>query len=151
MRKLLRKTELLGSFLALFCAFFVLFSNLPHISSVYQLSISASSSCKTRQDKTRQDKTRKHIDHLSLLSAFPMCLSGACLGETIVFSAIKWYRTRRYNIDMRRCLTCSAKWLHENGTFYEFFPCLSRACLGKMTAFVYKWLKKCRFLTWCVR
>jgi len=46
---------------------------------------------------------------------------------------------------MRRCLTCSAKWLHENGTFYEFFPCLSRACLGKMMHFIYKWLKKTVF------
>jgi hypothetical protein len=37
--------------------------------------------------------------------------------------------------------------LRENGTFFEFSLCLSRACLGKMMHFIYKWLKKCRFLT----
>jgi hypothetical protein len=31
--------------------------------------------------------------------------------------------------------------------FFEFFLCLSRACLGKMLIFIYKWLKKCRFRT----
>jgi hypothetical protein len=34
----------------------------------------------------------------------------------------------------------------ENGTFFEFSLCLSRACLGKMMIFIYKWRKKCRFL-----
>eukprot|EP01046_Picozoa_sp_COSAG06_P003174 COSAG06_NODE_120_length_23106_cov_18.311862_16_plen_174_part_00 len=38
--------------------------------------------------------------------------------------------------------------LRENGTFFEFPLCLSRACLGKRMHFIYKWLKKCRFLTW---
>jgi hypothetical protein len=37
--------------------------------------------------------------------------------------------------------------LRENGTFLEFSLCLSRACLGKMLIFIYKWLKKCRFRT----
>jgi hypothetical protein len=37
--------------------------------------------------------------------------------------------------------------LRENGTFFEFFLCSSRACLGKMLILMYKWLKKCRFLT----
>jgi hypothetical protein len=37
--------------------------------------------------------------------------------------------------------------LRENGTFFEFSLCSSRACLGKMLIFIYKWLKKCRFLT----
>eukprot|EP01046_Picozoa_sp_COSAG06_P037656 COSAG06_NODE_4273_length_4410_cov_5.289754_7_plen_54_part_00 len=36
--------------------------------------------------------------------------------------------------------------LRENGTFFEFSLCLSRACLGKIMHFIYKWLKKCRFL-----
>ena len=31
--------------------------------------------------------------------------------------------------------------------FIEFSLRLSRACLGKMIAFIHKWLKKCRFLT----
>ena len=35
----------------------------------------------------------------------------------------------------------------ENGTFFEFSLCLSRACLGKIMHFIYKWRKKCRFLT----
>jgi hypothetical protein len=35
--------------------------------------------------------------------------------------------------------------LRENGTFFEFSLCLSRACLGKITHFIYKWRKKCRF------
>ena len=30
--------------------------------------------------------------------------------------------------------------------FFEFSLCLSRACLGKIMHFIYKWLKKCRFL-----
>jgi hypothetical protein len=30
----------------------------------------------------------------------------------------------------------------ENGTFFEFSLCLSRACLGKIMHFIYKWLKK---------
>jgi len=29
--------------------------------------------------------------------------------------------------------------------FIEFSLCLSRACLGKIMHFIYKWLKKCRF------
>jgi hypothetical protein len=33
----------------------------------------------------------------------------------------------------------------KNATLFEFSLCLSRACLGKMTHFVYKWHKKCRF------
>jgi hypothetical protein len=37
------------------------------------------------------------------------------------------------------------KCLRENGTFLEFSLCSSRACLGKMLIFIYKWLKKCRF------
>jgi hypothetical protein len=40
--------------------------------------------------------------------------------------------------------------LRENGTFFEFFLCSSRACLGKIMHFIYKWLKKCRFLATCV-
>eukprot|EP01046_Picozoa_sp_COSAG06_P034133 COSAG06_NODE_3548_length_5199_cov_166.747059_4_plen_118_part_00 len=44
------------------------------------------------------------------------------------------------------CRSCARRpW--ENGTFFEFSLCLSRACLGKMLIFIYKWLKKCRFLT----
>jgi hypothetical protein len=37
--------------------------------------------------------------------------------------------------------------LQQNGPFFEFFLCLSRACLGKMFIFIYKWLKKDRFVT----
>jgi hypothetical protein len=37
--------------------------------------------------------------------------------------------------------------LRENGTFFEFSLCLSRACLGKIMHVIYKRLKKCRFLT----
>ena len=37
--------------------------------------------------------------------------------------------------------------LRENGTSFEFSLCLSRACLGKIMHFIYKWRKKCRFLT----
>jgi hypothetical protein len=33
----------------------------------------------------------------------------------------------------------------ENGTFLEFSLCLSRACLGKMIVFIYKWLKNAVF------
>eukprot|EP01046_Picozoa_sp_COSAG06_P009441 COSAG06_NODE_494_length_15057_cov_7.707782_8_plen_66_part_00 len=36
--------------------------------------------------------------------------------------------------------------LRENGTFFEFSLCLSRACLGKIMHGIHKWLKKCRFL-----
>ena len=32
--------------------------------------------------------------------------------------------------------------------FFEFFLCLSRACLGKMLIYIYKVDEKCRFLTW---
>jgi hypothetical protein len=39
----------------------------------------------------------------------------------------------------------------ENGTFFEFSLCLSRACLGKRMHFIYKWLKKCRFLADAMR
>ena len=38
-------------------------------------------------------------------------------------------------------------YLRENGTFFEFFLCSSRACLGKIMHFIYKWRKKDRFLT----
>jgi hypothetical protein len=33
----------------------------------------------------------------------------------------------------------------ENGIFFEFSLCLSRACLGKMIVFIYKWLKNAVF------
>jgi hypothetical protein len=36
--------------------------------------------------------------------------------------------------------------LRENGLFFEFSLCLSRACLGKMMHFIYKWQKKPVFL-----
>ena len=32
-----------------------------------------------------------------------------------------------------------------NGIFFEFSLCLSRACLGKMIVFIYKWLKNAVF------
>jgi hypothetical protein len=32
-----------------------------------------------------------------------------------------------------------------NGIFFEFSLCLSRACLGKMFVFMYKWLKNAVF------
>ena len=35
--------------------------------------------------------------------------------------------------------------LGTNGPFFEFSLCLSRACLGKMFVFIYKWRKKWRF------
>jgi hypothetical protein len=38
-----------------------------------------------------------------------------------------------------RWLTDAA--LQENTSVFEFFLCLSRACLGKMIIFIYKWLK----------
>jgi len=37
--------------------------------------------------------------------------------------------------------------LMNSDTFLEFSLCLSRACLGKIMHFIYKWRKKCRFLT----
>jgi hypothetical protein len=51
---------------------------------------------------------------------------------------------------VRLCFRTEAAWrvvLRENGLFFEFSLCLSRACLGKKMTFIYKWLKKCRFLT----
>ena len=33
----------------------------------------------------------------------------------------------------------------ENGIFVEFSLCLSRACLGKIIVFIYKWLKNAVF------
>eukprot|EP01043_Picozoa_sp_COSAG02_P079206 COSAG02_NODE_18207_length_953_cov_1.612412_1_plen_183_part_01 len=50
-------------------------------------------------------------------------------------------------LNVRYALRRRWRSLRENGTFFEFSLCLSRACLGKMLIFVYKWLKKCRFLT----
>jgi hypothetical protein len=35
--------------------------------------------------------------------------------------------------------------VRKTASFFEFSLCLSRACLGKMIVFIYKWLKKCRF------
>ena len=45
-------------------------------------------------------------------------------------------------------LSLCMRTLRENGTFFEFSLCLSRACLGKRMHFIYKWRKKCRFLTY---
>jgi hypothetical protein len=39
--------------------------------------------------------------------------------------------------------------LGTNGPFFEFSLCLSRACLGKMFVFIYKWRKKDRFYSPC--
>jgi hypothetical protein len=34
-----------------------------------------------------------------------------------------------------------ADWVRKTASFFEFSLCLSRACLGKMFVFIYKWLK----------
>eukprot|EP01046_Picozoa_sp_COSAG06_P099421 COSAG06_NODE_45538_length_354_cov_0.603922_1_plen_64_part_01 len=41
---------------------------------------------------------------------------------------------------------CPVDLLQENGLFFEFSLCLSRAYLGKLIIFMYKWLKKTVFL-----
>jgi hypothetical protein len=61
------------------------------------------------------------------------CLARTCLGRALC-RARRPPRTRRLR-------------LRENGTFFELSLCSSRACLGKMLIFIYKWLKKCRFRT----
>ena len=35
--------------------------------------------------------------------------------------------------------------VRKTASFFEFSPCLSRACLGKMIVFIYKWLKNAVF------
>ena len=35
--------------------------------------------------------------------------------------------------------------VRQTASFFEFCLCLSRACLGTMIVFIYKWLKRCRF------
>jgi len=37
----------------------------------------------------------------------------------------------------------------KNGIFFEFSLCLSRACLGKMIVFIYKWLENAFFSQGC--
>ena len=57
------------------------------------------------------------------------------------------FRTRQQGVAIDHDLKIGIAVLRENGTFFEFSLCLSRACLGKIMHFIYKWLKKCRFLT----
>jgi hypothetical protein len=35
--------------------------------------------------------------------------------------------------------------VRKTASFFEFFLCLSRACLGKMIVLIYKWLKNAVF------
>jgi hypothetical protein len=35
--------------------------------------------------------------------------------------------------------------VRKTASFFEFSPCLSRACLGKMMHFIYKWRKNAVF------
>eukprot|EP01046_Picozoa_sp_COSAG06_P037655 COSAG06_NODE_4273_length_4410_cov_5.289754_6_plen_101_part_00 len=66
-----------------------------------------------------------------MIAYWPL-LSGACFGEYLSrFSSVLCF-------------------LH---SFFEFSLCLSRACLGKMIVFIYKWRKKWAFnlLTWTER
>ena len=40
----------------------------------------------------------------------------------------------------RTSIRSDRKVLQENGLYFEFSLCLSRACLGKKIVFIYKWL-----------
>jgi hypothetical protein len=54
-------------------------------------------------------------------------------------------------VDLKKSERVSAGIVHsrrrfeKRHIFFEFSLYLSRACLGKMIVFVYKWLQKCRF------
>ena len=38
-----------------------------------------------------------------------------------------------------------ADWVRNTASFFEIFLCLSRACLGKIIVYIYKWLSKMAF------
>jgi hypothetical protein len=52
-----------------------------------------------------------------------------------------------YQAESNVACSVSWKWMPgtKNGIFLEFSLCLSRACLGKMIIFIYKWLKNAVF------
>jgi hypothetical protein len=72
-------------------------------------------------------------------------LSRACLGKR---SSLNFQKTKKTNgkqnarVSHWVCVVGSEGKRH----FFEFSLCLSRACLGKIMHFIYKWRKKCRFL-----
>ena len=82
-----------------------------------------------------------------------LCLSRACLGKCSVF----WYKLARKKAFPHRAVhqsmmpehhvACMPKAVNgrETGIFLEFSLCLSRACLGKMIVFIYKWRKNAVF------
>ena len=68
-------------------------------------------------------------------TALPIFLSylpRACLGK----SSFSTYETKAQASAAARSRFCDCI------LFFEFSLCLSRACLGKMINFIYKWLKK---------
>jgi hypothetical protein len=77
-----------------------------------------------------------------------LCLSRACLGKMIDGFDIRMASQKDAFVapDRRLELGVVDVLLRENGTFFEFSLCSSRACLGQMLIFIYKWRKKCRFL-----
>jgi hypothetical protein len=83
-------------------------------------------------------------------SAPPLCIALALallpLGYQLPYSVVPQIIT--WPLSIREVSADDMRGLRENGTFFEFSLCLSRACLGKIIHFIYKWLKKCRLLTW---
>ena len=90
----------------------------------------------------------------SLFECFPCVLSRACLGKMMIlfgisFFSIKW-RTQKACFCSYRYRGSShpqAGTSMGNASFFDFSLCLSRACLGKMIVFIYKWCKNGVFLT----
>jgi hypothetical protein len=82
----------------------------------------------------------------SLFECFPLCLSRACLDKMIIVASNGIAKDVRVSHRASSYPTQrSCRGPAENGIVFEFSLCLSRACLGKIMHFIYKWLKKCRF------
>ena len=82
-----------------------------------------------------------------------VCLSRACLGKCLAVmsqGSITWHRKEEDAFFLpagcrAACRLCPKAPPEKMAAFFEFSLCLSRACLGKKIALIYKWLKTTAF------
>jgi len=91
-------------------------------------------------------RTQQQPFHARKMHHFAKTGSGQTERKTFLFKK-KFFRTRKPMNEgsSRKTFEPAGKRRRKSGLFLEFSLCLSRACLGKMMHYVYKWRKKWRF------
>ena len=97
-------------------------------------------------------KTMAHQRHGNVAQACPGCHATNNFHDKCVQACPGCHATNHFHDKCVRVVAaCSDKqggqpsWVRKTASFFEFSLCLSRACLGKMFVFIYKWLKNAVF------